>query len=369
MKIAQVVCVYPPYRGGIGNTAKEYVEGLKQAGHEVQVYTPDYRRALSWGNAAFVPSLLWKLRGFDIIHLHYPFYGAAFFAAVASVLWRTPLVVTYHMKTQGGGLLGLLFWLHRLFMEPFILGDAQCLLVSSVDYARSVGLERYPVKTQPFSVDTERFVPGAQAELRQSLGISQESCVFLFVGGMDDAHYFKGVPLLLKAAARLNKDEAWDVVLVGGGNRKPVYEAQAQALGIEQHMHFVGRVAGEDLPRYYQLGNVHVLPSIDQSEAFGLVTLEAAASGLPSLVSDLPGVRTLVLKGQTGQEVEVNDIAAWTAAMEGLLHDPERRATWGRSARTVVVERYSQQVLRDELISTYERVTVGAGFAPPSKAL
>ncbi len=94
MRIAQVTPVYPPYRGGMGRVAFEYTERLRSRGHDVHVFTPrhgepdditqrdaDYvhriQARLSVGNAGLLPSLPTDLVGFDIVHLHYPFYGGA----------------------------------------------------------------------------------------------------------------------------------------------------------------------------------------------------------------------------------------------------------------------------------------------------
>jgi glycosyltransferase involved in cell wall biosynthesis len=306
-----------------------------------------------------MPSLLWKLKGFDIIHLHYPFYGGAFFTALASVIWGIPLVITYHMRTEASGWLGLVFKIYRAVLEPYIFGDAKLILVSSIDYADSVGLEKYPVTAQPFSVDADRFHPGSQGDLRTDLGIGSDSCSFIFVGGLDDAHYFKGLGELFISASRLPKDESWDLIVVGGGNLLASYEKQVIDLGITDRVHFLGRVSDEELPRAYQAADVHVLPSINQSEAFGLVTLEAAASGLPSLVSDLPGVRTLVETEKTGLVVELNDAAAWTSAMQRLVVKSPERESWGINARNMALEAYDGTTLLNQLILSYKSLRVG----------
>src|SRR5689334_19040947 len=98
MRIAHVVPVYPPRRGGMGQVAYEYTERLRARGHSVHVFTPRYadaptatvpdyvhrvRPPVHFGNAAALPSLLWQLAPFDLIHLHYPFYGGA-----EPVAWR-----------------------------------------------------------------------------------------------------------------------------------------------------------------------------------------------------------------------------------------------------------------------------------------
>jgi len=94
MKIAHIVSTFPPYRAGIGNTAYQLSWELSNMGHDVTVLTRHYkgrtdlddslpfkvRRLRPWlkyRNASFVPQLFWSLGKYDVIHLHYPFFGGA----------------------------------------------------------------------------------------------------------------------------------------------------------------------------------------------------------------------------------------------------------------------------------------------------
>ena len=118
MKIAQVVSTYPPYRGGMGSIAHTYTEHLRARGHDVHVYTPRYRAVqydpdyihrvpspIHVGNAGVVPSLFNRLKGLDIIHLHYPFFGGAEPVIVRkAVRPDQALVLTYHMDPIARGL-------------------------------------------------------------------------------------------------------------------------------------------------------------------------------------------------------------------------------------------------------------------------
>src|SRR5688572_13948973 len=120
MRIAQVVASYPPYRGGLGNVARAYAEGLRARGHEVEVLTPDYggdppaaagvrrlRPLLRLGQLAVLPELARFGAGFDVVHLHFPFFGAAEFVALARARGRIArLVLSYHMDAHAGGLRG-----------------------------------------------------------------------------------------------------------------------------------------------------------------------------------------------------------------------------------------------------------------------
>ncbi len=361
MVVGQVVCIYPPNRGGIGTVAAEYTRRLEARGIEVRVFHPD--NTPSWfrmGHAAFVPSLFWKLRTVDVIHLHYPFYGADIFAWLASVMWRKPLVVSYHMKAKAAGWLGWVFRLHRWFVEPMMLSHATKIFFSSKEYAAAHGFtseNTAPNETRisilPFGVDTARFHVGRDDAFRDAHGIPCDATVIIFVGGLDAAHYFKGVEVLLAACAKIT-DPSWRLLVVGSGERKATFEAQAATLGIATRVHFVGSVPFEELPRAYRAADIHVLPSTNRCEAFGIVTLEAGASGLPSVVSDLPGVRSLVVNGTTGVVVPPSDVHRLADALANLLQQDGRREMMGAAARAVVEKNYDAEKLIDRLIVAYE---------------
>lgn len=354
MRIAQVTPVYPPYRGGIGKVAEDYTLELEKAGHKVQVFHPGNTKSLyKWGNAAFMPNLFAKLQGFDLIHLHYPFYGGAIFAALAASYFNIPLVITYHMKTQADGWLGLIFKLDRIFFEPVILLNAKNILISSLDYAKSIDFHHQNLVELPFWVDTEAFSPGKSPEIRKEFGISEASRVFIFVGGLDPAHYFKGVSVLLTAAAHLAVEDDWDIVIVGDGSRAHEFRQTVSKLGLEARVHFAGRVSEVDLPKYYKMADIHILPSINRSEAFGLVTLEAGASGLPSIVSDLPGVRTLVLAEETGYIVAPHNDVGLKQMMTKYIENPELAQRHGRNARERVLQKYSIATVFSKLQEIY----------------
>ena len=344
MRIAQVTPVYPPYRGGMGAVAFEYTERLRALGHTVEVFTP---RRLRFGNAGWMPNLPF-LRGFDVIHLHYPFFGGAEPLTLCPVRSRTPLVVTYHMDADAPGVKGMIFKTHRALLQPFILAKASKVLVSSLDYAEHSGLasflKKYPdrVIEMPFGID----VPSVPS-------VPSVSFTVLFVGGLDSAHAFKGVPVLLQAIARVPEAH---LVIVGDGDLRPSFETQAKALGLAERVTFLGSLSPERLRETFRNASVHVLPSVSRAEAFGLVTLEAAAAGIPSVVSDLPGVRTLVEHGKTGLRTSPGDVPALAQAIQRLLNNREERERMGLAARERV-KQYEWGGLMEKLVHVYREVT------------
>ena len=123
-KIAQVVCHLPPDAGGIGMVAHSYADKLAKRGYDVSVFVPQGKKDIAKdkrykvvylktfiksGLGAFVPQLIFKLRKFDIVHLHYPFFGAAGFVALLKMFKKTKqqLVLSYHQDVHLTGWQGL----------------------------------------------------------------------------------------------------------------------------------------------------------------------------------------------------------------------------------------------------------------------
>lgn len=373
-KIAHIVCTYPPYRGGMGQVAFEYTQRLRQRGHNVHVFTtkdhvevedPDYVHRmpsiLHVGNAAAMPSLYRRLSGFDLVHLHYPFYGGAEPVIVRKALRHDQaLILTYHMDAAAGGLKGALFNAHRRVLLPWIVGRADRILVSSEDYAKASAIADIEtamdrVEIHPFGIDLDRFHPGQEPAFKERLGARQDVLTLLFVGGLDSAHHFKGLPVLIEALKEI-ASRSWQLMVVGEGNLRPSFEATVRAMGLKDRVLFLGNVADRDLPTVYRCADIHVFPSTRRAEAFGLVALEAAASGIPTIASSLPGVRTVVEDGNTGLLVPPEDVTELVRAIGLLIEQEEVRHRFGMAARAHAEQRFAWDPLMTQLERTYRSV-------------
>jgi glycosyltransferase involved in cell wall biosynthesis len=392
MKIAHIVCTYPPYFGGMGNVVFQMAEHLVAAGHEVEVLTPMYYEnkeirspeaesarthapeveeqiatvnriapTFQYGNAARLPQIGHELDDFDVVHLHYPFFGTANLVR----RWKLnnpnkPLVITYHMDNRSPGWKGLIFKLYSKYWMPKILGAADAIIASTFDYVQSGDarkiFEEDPSKWHeiPFGVDTNRFFPAPKPELLfEEFQLDINIPTVLFVGGMDSAHYFKGIPVLLQALFALKKNNfPVQAVLVGDGELRENYELQVKALGLEKNVFFMGRVDDEMLPVCYTMADLFVLPSINQGEAFGMVLLEAMASGVPVLATDLAGVRSVAKYG--GQVVPVNDPIALATSIKEFLNDPEQIQFWKERSRLSAEEVFSWDSIIARTVDLYE---------------
>lgn len=365
MKIAQIVCTAPPYSGGIGNSAYTFGE-LLSSRYKVTTFSPRYKKnktaspagrqksiripsLLKYGNAAFVPRLLKYLDKYDVIYLHYPFFGGA------EVIWfyktfinrRKKLVIHYHMDVFKLGLAAKILSLPSRIIFNSLFKKADLITTASVDYVRHSQLKKIYFENKekfreiPFAVDTDKISPSFTP---------QETPRLLLVGGLDRAHYFKGVDILLQALSLL-KDKNWQLDIVGEGELKPFYKEQAQKLGLTERVNFRGELSGKALAQYYRKSDIFVLPSRDKSEAFGIVLLEAMGGGTPVITSDLPGVRSVFTENEQGILARPEDPRDLSEKISYLLDNPRKRKEMGRQARKLVEKKYSLSTLQNNLLS------------------
>jgi len=386
VRVAHLVAAFPPYRSGTGTVCYHNALEVARLGHEVHVFTTAYasthghtahatddppgvqvhrlRPLIHVGNAPLTPGLL-RLGRFDVLHLHYPFIFGAELATIRALLGRTPTVITYHQDVILDGLMGKAILLHEATFGKTMLRRAHRLMFTSLDYGRAsrvaalVGQMGERVIAMPNGVDPDAFHPNIDTTaLRARYAVQAGDLITLFVGGLDSAHYFKGVSVLLDAAAQID-DPRVKIFIVGAGDLRPMYEAQAARLGLGARVVFCGRVAHDDLPAHFALCDVLVLPSVTMGEAFGIVLLEAMACAKPVIATNLPGVRTVALHDENGLVVPSGDANALAAALNALLGDPARRRRMGENGRAQVEAKYAWARIGAALADVYREVARG----------
>ncbi|MFA6551734.1 MAG: glycosyltransferase family 4 protein [Patescibacteria group bacterium] len=401
-KIAIVTAVFPPYQGGMGNSAYEIARLLAEQ-NEVTVFTPDYschsedeesksfagaqddkveiksiKPLLQLGFGAFIPSLYKYLKNeknkyFDIIYLHYPFFGGAEIVWLFKLLNpKIKLIIHFHMDTPALNWRAKILSRPSLMIKKSLFKRADKVISASLDYVAHSSIKKYfqkwPEKFReiPFGVHLDRFhvFPYDILELqilRNKLGIKKGERVILFVGALDEAHSFKGVGLLIRAFALIIQNSEpclpagrlriknVKLLIVGEGDRRQNYEKLAEELKIEKDVIFAGSVSDEELVNYYNLADIFVLPSVDKSEAFGIVLIEAMACGVPVMASDLPGVRSVFQNGAQGITVAPGSARHLQKKLEEYLRNPQRRLKMGRAARELVEEKYDWKKIGEKL--------------------
>lgn len=210
MRIAHVTATFPPHYSGTGVVCYHNALGLARLGHQVTVFTADYppgdhgypgeitvRRLpvlFRIGNGPVLPGLL-GLGGFDIVHLHHPFYFGSETVFLKSLTDGLRYVVTYHQDVLLADLLRFLDELHHRLVGKRILARAGKVLATSWDYAKASRLGELmrmrpeAVAELPKGVDAQRFHPDVDGGgLRARYGLKRTDRVILFVGALDRAH-------------------------------------------------------------------------------------------------------------------------------------------------------------------------------------
>lgn len=377
MKIAQVVSTFPPYHGGMGNVAYQIADKLSNLKYDVTVFTPrrgsfdhslvSYFRIsklvpiFRYGNAAEVFQLVWRAWGYHVIHLHYPFIGACSGIILLKFLRqrKIKLILHYHMDLVGQGWKSYIFKLYNKIFLPILVKKSNKIIVTSRDYLAESLLAKYQTKygykivEVPNGVDIDFFRPNLPDNILKERFDLKSKKIVLFVGGLDSAHYFKGVNYLLKAVQLLNRKDV-KLILVGDGDLKQVYIDLAQSFDIHDQVIFTGYVPDGELIKYYNLCDFFILPSIDKSEAFGMVLLEAMACGKPVIATNLPGVRQVVSEKIDGRIVRPKDAENLAEQIKYFLDNPRQIIKYGNAGRIKVLGKYSWSIIVQKIIELYQ---------------
>lgn len=381
MKVAQIVSTFLPYYGGQGNVAYHYGLELTRLGHKVTVFTPRYQRSITearelpfsvvrlhplfrFGNAAFLPQLYKKVDQFDIVHLHIPFFGGAEIVALKKnkIKDRMRLVITYHMDIVGQGFLKEFFTMYKQSILPVIIDSADKIIATSYDYLKQSDIREQFEKDRekfieiPLGVDIKRFYPQEKdVRLLEQYGLELNDKIILFVGALDRAHYFKGLEYLIKALKNPALDRKnYKLVIVGQGPLRSYYEEIAKLERVKERIVIVNRVEDDQLPKFYNISDVCVLPSIDKTEAFGLVLLEAMACQKPVVATNLAGVRTLVENEVNGYLVEPKDVEDLAQKLNTILESKELTKKFGKNSREKVETKYGWKLIGKCLDELYQ---------------
>jgi glycosyltransferase involved in cell wall biosynthesis len=365
MRILHLYKDYHPVVGGIEGHLRVLCEGLAARGHEVTVLVsaPGPRssersaggvRVVAAGRLATaastplspaLPLLLARERP-DVIHLHHPYPPGDLAALLAGR--GAPLVVSYHSDiVRQRRLLALVAPLVRRTLRR-----ARRVIAASPAYIRSSPFLA-PVASRcrvvPYGVDLARF---AHADAARVAAIRERfpGPLVLFVGRL---RYYKGADRLVQAMAGV----AARAVLAGGDAtvRRAELEALARELGVADRVHFVGALGDEELRALYHAADVFALPSVERSEAFGIVQVEAQAAGLPVVCTELgTGTSFVTQHGRTGIVVPPGDVPALSRALDALVASPELARAMGAAGRARAEREFSAARMLDRVEAVYE---------------
>jgi D-inositol-3-phosphate glycosyltransferase len=321
------------------------------APEQVHAHLEEFRAALLKFNA---------LDGgeYDIIHSHYWLSGLI--AERIKPEWRIPHVAMFHTlgEVKNRSSLSENEPDLRIQAETRVLSGADrviCATEQERNFVRQLyGADPSKIAVIPLGVDLDRFRPTAKREARKALGLDDER-IILFVGRIEP---LKGLDILINAAALLESDVECCVLVVGGdeSSEAKVQELQdmARDRGIGHRVAFAGAVDHDQLPLYYNAADVCVVPS--HYESFGLVAIEAMASGVPVVASRVGGLTGTVKDGETGYLIPWLCPEPFAERIELLLENEPLRQSLGVAARDAM-DRYRWESVASAVLDLYNSLT------------
>ncbi len=251
----------------------------------------------------------------------------------------------------------------RLEIEKATLETADCIVATSPqerDDLQSLVSTRGNIEIIPCGTDIHRFGSISYQEARKKLGFSQQEKIVYYVGRFDPR---KGIETLVRAVhqSQLRGKESLRLIIGGAyspgqsdGDEKERITKIVNELGLTDITEFPGRISDEDLPVYFAAADVCVVPSY--YEPFGLVPIEAMASGTPVVGSAVGGLNFTVVSEETGILVPPKDKAAFAKAIDRVLSDPQWRTQLGENARKRMENEFSWEGVASQLSHLYDSI-------------
>lgn len=363
MNVLQVNKFYYPEVGGIEHVVQNIAEGLSKS-YQTHVLAArpkglggierhngvSIKKASSVGVGMSVPLAptfplqLWaESRDVDIVHHHLP-NPLSTVSQLTVGTGDSTVIATYHSDIVRQAAAAKIY---RPVLNRFLDRVDRILVTSERLLEHSAILEPYENKCSivPLSIDLDAI----DAENPTEIDIDTTSPVVLFVGRLN---YYKGVEYLVDA---MEKIEA-TLLVAGDGERRSALKQRARERGVDDQIQFLGYVSDTKLSSAYRAADLFVLPSVEPSEAFGIVQLEAMARELPVVNTSLPtGVPWVSQDGETGLTVPPRDAAALAEAINTLLEDDERRRRYGEQARKRVERLFTREMMLEKIQTIYDQ--------------
>lgn len=347
MKILICLTYYTPNKSGLTVYAERQASALAARGHQVTVLTSQHLPelpldetldgvriirlpvALRLSKGVIMPSLLWRawrlLHQADVIHLHLPQLEGAYLALIARLL-RKPLVAAHHSDLAlPSGVINKLAGFFARLSNRIIAALSDRVTHNTLDFAQhSPFLKHYLHKLvviPPISL-VEDISQQQLADFQHRHNIQPDQIV---IGIAARLAAEKGFEYLVEAFSEVLKTHPTARVLVTGEYQHVIGEEAYRDKILQlvapfgDKWKFLGVDSQADRAAFFHTIRVHVLPSINATETFGMVQVEALKCGTPLIASDLPGMRQPVLRSGCGILVPPRDSHALAAAILEVL--------------------------------------------------
>ena len=389
---------FPPYRGGMETFLRSFVTAQQREGLTVStlVHSSENRffsqnervewrgqqlcldQVARWFTVAFTPispsymlRLARAIRKFkpDVLHIHMP-NPSAFFCLLLPSARRLPWVVHWHadvISSPHSAKLRLLYQLYR-FPERALLRRARRIVATSPPYLQSSKpLMNWQHKCAVVPLGIEDVNDDESSGLNSNLAaVDSKTSDVISVLAVGRLTYYKGFSDLLHAMRLLPETR---LTLVGDGDFREQLKALAKELCLGDRVQFIHSCSDEELADHYASCDILCMSSIERTEAFGIVLLEAMRARVPCVVTDVKGsgMRWVVDSPHAGLAARVGDAKALARKISLLSGDPSLRKRLGEYGRQrfreqFTVERCAERmnpVYREALDEHWDREVTG----------
>ncbi|MDF2626351.1 MAG: hypothetical protein K0R39_182 [Symbiobacteriaceae bacterium] len=380
LRVLMLSWEFPPNNvGGLGRHVYDLGAALVAAGHQVTVVTvadageepavseaagmrvcrvarpPEAGNFLAWTyrlNRALVAAaeeLAGGRPAFDVVHAHDWLVGQAGMALKAR--WGTPLVATIHATERGR---------NNGIREPIqqAIHEEEWLLTATADRVITVSQAMAREVAESFRVSPTVIyngvtMPAWAAAVTPPAPLALDAPYFFYIGRLVQE---KGVQVAIQALAVMRHIAHF--VVAGKGPMEAELKNVVQAWGLENRVHFVGRVTDEERDAWLRNAAGGLVPSL--YEPFGIVALEVMAAGAPVIVGDTGGLAEIVTHGADGLKVTPGDRVALAAQMDRLLADPAEARRLAEAGKATAAGRFGWPAIAAATAAVY-RGAAGAG--------
>jgi rhamnosyl/mannosyltransferase len=378
LRILHLGKFYPPAPGGIETHVRTLAQAQAALGADVRVYCMNHEagpttvdhdgpievtrfaRAASVAKLDLCRDLVGALRkvNADILHLQVP--NPSMIVALLQARPRVPMVVTYQSDVVKQRLRAALFRpLERLaYRRAGAILPTSPTYVPGSEFLRPYG-ER--IEVVPMGIDLTPYRDPSEADRAEAEAIRRrhEGPLWLGCGRLI---YYKGFLNAIRALPKV----PGTLLIVGDGPDRAALEAEADRLEVRHRVVFLGSMPYQKVVPYYLAAEAFWFPSNARSEAFGIVQVEAMASGCPVINTAIPhsGVAWVSPHDVSGLTVPMDDPAALAAAANRLLDEPGLRDRLVAGARRRAIEEFDHRVMAERSLAIYRRILRPAPSVP-----
>jgi 1,2-diacylglycerol 3-alpha-glucosyltransferase len=381
MRIAFFTNCYKPLVNGVVTSISSLKEAYERKGHDVYIFAPrveDYidqeRNVFRYRSVNLTSKVKYPLPiplsfrvkkvitefNPDIVHFHHPFL-LSFPAIMYGKKLGIPKILTLHTQYEQ----------YAYYVSPVperVTQEAIKMIISNLAYktdcittpsdSMKKIMENYGIKNRieviPNAIRLISFKEDDESkktEIKKKYNLKEDDKIILFVGRIARE---KSIDKIIEALAIIKRKGISKVklLIVGRGPAMDELKQLIQSLGIEEEVIFTGAVSNEEIQHYYKMAYLFTITST--SESFGIVIIEALASGIPVLAVRAPGAVDILTDGLDGLLVD-DDVEKFADALEKIIKEPELRDKLSRGALKTS-EKYNIDTISERMLNLYREV-------------